>query len=171
MTDIFKKVITNENIITNIENIPCVINCIHFFVKICNSFPSKIPWYIANNIFDIIINYFTEYFPKYDGVLDLIYLLLYTISIHNEGKSYIKNNLEKLKILFAKIFEKIENDENYFYYNLFVLKDLSKNELYSPFNALIHTEGISELIQIIYFKNINPNILLKLFNFKNYFFV
>ena len=99
---------------------------------------------------DIIINYFTEYFPKYDGVLDLIYLLLYTISIHNEGKTYIKNNLEKLRNLFAKIFEKIENDENYFYYNLFVLKDLSKNELYSPFNALIHTEGISELIQIIF---------------------
>ena len=114
LTGIFIKIIGNKNIITNSENIPCIINCIYFFVKICNSFPSKIPWYINNNIFDIIIKYFSENFPKYDGALDLIYLMLYTICIHNEGKTYINNNLEKIKILFGKIFEKIENDENYF---------------------------------------------------------
>ena len=146
----FKKIITNKIIISNDEYIPSIINSIYFFVKICNSFPSKIPWYINNNIFDIIFNYFSEYFPKYDGAIDLVYLMLYTISIHNEGKIYIKNNLEKIKIFFQKIFEKIENDDNYFYYNLFLLKDISKNELYSPYNALVHTEGIPEVIQIIF---------------------
>ena len=152
LSEIFKKIINNKNIITNIEYIPCIINSIYFFIKVCNCSPSKIPWYINNNIFDIIINYFMDYFPKYDGVLDLVYLLLYTICIHNEGKAYINNNIEKIRNLLGKIFEKIENDDNYFYYNLYVLKDLSKNELYSPYNALVHTDGISEVIKIIFEK-------------------
>ena len=152
LSEIFKKIINNKNIITNIEYIPCIINSIYFFIKVCNCSPSKIPWYINNNIFDIIINYFMDYFPKYDGALDLVYLLLYTICIHNEGKAYINNNIEKIRNLLGKIFEKIENDDNYFYYNLYVLKDLSKNELYSPYNALVHTDGISEVIKIIFEK-------------------
>ena len=57
--------------------------------------------------------------------------MLYTVCIHNEGKNYIKNNIDKIRTLFIKIFDKIENDDNYFYYNLFILKDLTKNELYS----------------------------------------
>ena len=150
LTEVFKNIIKDKNIISNIEYTPCIINCIYFFIKICNSFPSKIPWYITNNIFDVIFDYFLNYFPKYDGALDVVYLMFYTICIHNEGKTYVKNNLEKVRNLFGTIFEKIENDNNYFYYNLYVLKDLSKNELYSPYNALVHTDGIAEAIQIIF---------------------
>jgi hypothetical protein len=76
--------------------------------------------------------------------------MLYTVCIHNEGKEYLKNNIEKIKILFENIFKKIENNKNYFYYNLFVLKDLNKYELYSPYNALLHLDGIAEIIVIIF---------------------
>ena len=165
LSEVFKQIMNDKNIVTNSELTPCIINSIHFFIKLCNCFPSKIPWYINNNIFEIIFEYFSEYFPKYDGALDLIFLMLYTICIHNEGKAYIKNNIDKIKKLFGKIFEKIENDENYFYYNLFILKDLTKNELYSPYNALIHIDGIADVIQII-FQNVK-NFMEKLKNEEN----
>ena len=154
LTNIFKKILTDKNILKNDEYIPTIINSIYFFVKLCNSFPSKIPNYISNNIFDLMIEYFKEYFPKYDGAIHLLFLMLYTICIHNDGKSYIKKIINNIKTLFEKVFEKIQNNENYFYYNLFILKDLNKYELYSPFHALIHLEGLNELIQIIfdYFK-------------------
>ena len=147
---VFKKIIANKNIVENIEYIPSVINFIYFFIKLCNCFPSKIPTYINNNIFDLIMTYFQNYLPKYDGALHLLFLMLYTICIHNDGKAHLKKNIEKIEILFKTIFEKIEKNSNYFYYNLFVLKDLNKYELYSPLNALIHTEGISEIIKIIF---------------------
>jgi hypothetical protein len=163
----FKQIMQDKTIVTNIELTPCIINSIHFFIKLCNCFPSKIPWYISNNIFEIIFEYFTEFFPKYDGALDLVFLMLYTICIHNEGKSYIKNNIEKIKKLFGNIFDKVQNDDNYFYYNLFILKDLTKNELYSPYNALIHIDGIADVIQVIFenvkqylerLKNVESNV-------------
>ena len=146
----FKKILQNKNIIENNDYIPSIINFIYFFIKVSNCFPSKIPFYINNNIFDLIIIYFQNNFPKYDGTIHLIFLMFYTICIHNEGKAYLKNNIEKIKIFFEKIFEKIENNENYFYYNLFVLKDLHKYELYSPYNALLHIDGINEIINIIF---------------------
>ena len=150
LEDTFKKIIVNKSIIEDIKYIPSIINFIYFFIKLCNCFPSKIPLYINNNIFDLIITYFQNNFPKCDGAFHLIFLLLYTISIHNDGKTYLKNNIEKIRTLFDNIFNKIMNNENYFYYNLFVLRDLNKYELYSPYNAFIHTEGISEIIKIIF---------------------
>ena len=109
-----------------------------------------------------MIDYFKDYFPKYDGSMQLLFLLLYTICIHNDGKKYIKDNILKIKAFFEKVFEKLENDENYFYYNLFILKDLNKYELYSPFHALIHMDGVTEMIQII-FEHIK-NFLVKIKN-------
>ena len=145
--------IENKNFLKNIELIPVIINLIYFFIKLCNAFPSKIPTYINNGIFELIIKYFQNYFPKYDGAIYLVFFLLYTICIHEKGKIYLKNNLEEIKILFENIFEKIKNNDNYFYYNLFVLKDINKFELYSPYNALIHLENINDIIKII-FQNI-----------------
>ena len=145
--------IENKNFLKNIELIPVIINLIYFFIKLCNAFPSKIPTYINNGIFELIIKYFQNYFPKYDGAIYLVFFLLYTICIHEKGKIYLKNNLEEIKILFENIFEKIKNNDNYFYYNLFVLKDINKFELYSPYNSLIHLENINDIIKII-FQNI-----------------
>ena len=115
-----------------------------------------------------MIDYFKDYFPKYDGAIHLLFLMLYTISIHNDGKKYIKEKIDKLKSLFEKVFEKKENDENFFYYNLFILKDLNKYELYSPFHALIHMEGINELIQIIFenIKKFEDKLISQLKNIK-----
>ena len=157
LSSIFKNLLVNNNILKNEDYIPSIINSIYFFIKICNSFPSKIPNYINNKIFDIMIDYFKDYFPKYDGAIHLVFLMLYTICIHNDGKKYIKDNNEKIKMLFQNIFEKIETNEKYFYYNLFILKDLNKYELYSPYHALIHMEGINELIQVI-FENLQKYI-------------
>ena len=146
----FTKLMGDESILKNEEYIPSIINSIYFFIKICNSFPSKIPNYINNKAFDMMIDYFSKYFPKYDGAMHIVFLMLYTICIHNDGKQYIKNNIEKIKILFENVFNKLKNEEKYFYYNLFILRDLNKYELYSPFHALIHMEGVTELIQIIF---------------------
>ena len=153
LVETFKKIInikTNERILTNIEYLPSIINLIYFFIKVCNCFPSKIPIYIQNNIFDISIEFFQKYFPKCDGAVHLIFLMLYTICIHNDGKTYVKNNIAKIKMLFENMFEKLDKNKNYFYYNLFVLKDLNKYELYSPYNAFLHLDGISEIINIIF---------------------
>ena len=150
LANTFKKILNDKKILENTEYIPAIINSIYFFIKLCNSFPSKIPNYINNKIFDIMINYFKDYLPKYDGSMHLLFLMLYTICIHNEGKQYIKNNITNLKYLFENVFNKLDKDENYFYYNLFILKDLNKYELYSPFHALIHMDGINDLIEIIF---------------------
>ena len=150
LSNVFKKILNDKKILENTEYTPSIINSIYFFIKLCNSFPSKIPNYLNNQVFNIIINYFIDYLPKYDGSIHLLFLMLYTICIHNDGKQYIKDNINKLRILFENTFNKLNNDENYFYYNLFILKDLNKYELYSPFHALIHLEGINELIEIIF---------------------
>ena len=157
LSNTFKKMMTDKTILENEELTPTVIISIYFFIKLCNSFPSKIINYIKNNVFDIIIDYFKDYFPKYDGSILLLFYMLYTICIHNEGKKCIMDNISKLKILFENVFEKLKNDEKYFYYKLFVLKDLNKYELYSPYHALIHMDGITELIQII-FQNLKKYI-------------
>ena len=171
LVNTFKKIIDikkNEHLLTNADYLPSIINLIYFFIKICNCFPSKIPTYINNNIFDISIDFFRQYFPKCDGAVHLIFLLLYTICIHNEGKTYIKNNIEKIKILFENMFETLDKNKNYFYYNLFSLKDVNKCELYSPYNALIHVEGISEIINIIFseFKKYMEKIKTELIDIK-----
>ena len=164
----FKKFMTNKSILKKEEYIPSIINSIYFFIKLCNSFPSKIPSYINNKSFDLMIDYFNEYFPKYDGAMHIVFLMLYTICIHSDGKQYIKDNIERIKTLFKKIFNKLQNEEKYFYYNLFILRDLNKYELYSPFHALIHLEGISELIQIIFdsFKSFIINVKSEISNIK-----
>ena len=95
LSGVFKQIMNDKTIVTNNELTPCIINSIHFFIKLCNCFPSKIPWYINNNIFEIIFDYFEEYFPKYDGALDLIFLMLYTICIHH----YLEKFLTKLKTM------------------------------------------------------------------------
>ena len=105
LLETFKKIMQNKNINENNEYLPSIINFIYFFIKVSNCFPSKIPVYINNNIFDIILSYFQNNFPKYDGIIHLIFLMLYTICIHNDGKAYLKKNLENLKIFFEKIFE------------------------------------------------------------------
>ena len=155
--NIFKNILADKNILKNEDYIPSIINSIYFIIKVCNSFPSKIPNYISSNIFDLMIDFFKDYFPKYDGAIHLLFLMLYTICIHNDGKKYIKDNNEKMKNLFENIFEKLQKNDNFFYYNLFILKDLNKYELYSPYHALIHMEGINELIQII-FENLKKYI-------------
>ena len=150
LTDTFKKIFADKDILKNDEYTPSIINSIYFFVKLCNSFPSKIINYIKNDVFNVMIDYFTNFFPKYDGAIHLLFLMLYTICIHNDGKKYIKENIPKMKTLFESIFKKLQNDEKYFYYNLFYLRDFNKYELYSPYHALIHMEGVSELIEIIF---------------------
>ena len=150
MANAFKKIFADKDILKNDEYTPSIINSIYFFVKLCNSFPSKIINYIKNDVFNIMIDYFTNFFPKYDGAIHLLFLMLYTICIHNDGKKYIKENIPKMKVLFESIFKKLQNDGKYFYYNLFYLRDFNKYELYSPYHALIHMEGVSELIEIIF---------------------
>ena len=164
----FQKLLSNKDILTKKDYIPSIINSLYFYIKLCNSFPSKITTYINNNFFDLMIDYFKDYFPKYDGSMQLLFLLLYTICIHNDGKKYIKDNIIKIKSLFENIFSKLENDENFFYYNLFILKDLNKYELYSPFHALIHMEGVTELIQVIFenLRNFMNKTKNKLINIK-----
>ena len=51
----FKKFMTNESILKKEEYIPSIINSIYFFIKLCNSFPSKIPSYINNKSFDFFV--------------------------------------------------------------------------------------------------------------------
>ena len=153
LVETFKKIFdikNNKNLLTNIDFLPSIINLIYFYIKICNCFPSKIPTFINNDIFNLSIEFFSNYFPKCDGGMNLVFFMLYIICIHNDGKEYIKNNLEKIKILFENIFEKLNKNENYFFYNLFVLKDINKYELFSPCSAFIHLEGISEIIKIIF---------------------
>ena len=144
-----KNLLSDEKIKTNPDYNLVILNSIYYIIKLCNYFPSKIPSYIDNGIFDLIFDYFSNYLPKENGLFYLIFLELYTITIHNKGKSYILENNRAINLTNA-LFSRIQEDENYFYYDLNDLTEIYAEELYSPYAALIRVEGIKEIIKNFY---------------------
>ena len=118
-----KNLLSDEKIKTNPDYNLVISNCIYYIIKLCNNFPSKIPNYIDNGIFDLIFDYFSNFLPKENGIFYLLFFVLYTITIHNKGKSYILENNRAINLINA-LFSRIQEDENYFYYNLNDLKEI-----------------------------------------------
>ena len=149
LSDKIKNLLSDEKIKTNPDYNSVILNSIYYLVKLCNYFPSKIPNYIQNGIFDLIFDYFSNYLPKENGLFYLIFLALYTISIHNKGKAFILENNRVINLT-NSLFAKIQSDENYFYYDLNDLTEIYAEELYSPYAALIRVDGIKEIIKNFY---------------------
>ena len=78
-----------------------------------------------------------------------MFLTLYTISIHNKGKEYLLEDNRSIKMINA-IFEKVKNDERYFYYDLYNLSEIYIEELFSPYVALIHVDGLKDRVNTFY---------------------
>ena len=144
-----KKILKDENIIKVPDYNSVIINCIYFVIKLCNFFPQKIPNYIENEIFPLIFDYFSNYLPKENGLFYLVFLALYTISIHNKGKEYLLEDNRSIKMINA-VFEKVKNDERYLYYDLYNLSEIYIEELFCPYVALIHVEGLKDIVNTFY---------------------
>ena len=144
-----KNILKDENIIKEPAYNSVIINCIYFVIKLCNFFPQKIPNYIENEIFSLIFNYFSNYLPKENGVFYLVFLTFYTISIHNKGKEYLLEGNRSIKMI-NSIFEKVKNDERYLYYDLYNLSEIYLEELFCPYVALIHVEGLKDIVNAFY---------------------
>ena len=149
LSEKIKNLLSNENIIKNPAYNSVILNSIYFLIKICNYFPSKIPNYITNGIFSLIFDYFTNYLPKENGVFYLIFLMLYTISIHNKGKDFLIEENRVINLTNA-LFSKIQNDEDFFYYDSSELNEIYVEELYSPYAALIRVEGLKDIVNNFY---------------------
>lgn len=150
---VIKKILKDENILKKPDYNSVLINCIYFVIKLCNFFPQKIPNYIENEIFTLIFDYFSNYLPKENGLFYLVFLSLYTISIHNKGKEYLLEDNRSIKMINA-IFEKVKNDERYLYYDLYNLSEIYIEELFCPYVALIHVEGLKDIVNTFY-NNLN----------------
>ena len=153
LSDTIKNLLMKEKLKKNPLYNSVIINCIYFVTKICNYFPPKIPNYINNGIFSLIFDYFSNYLPKENGVFYLIFLTLYTISIHNKGKEYILEDNRAIKMINA-IFSQVQNDERFFYYDLYNLSEIYVEELYCPYVALIRVEGLRDIVNCFY-ENLN----------------
>ena len=146
---VIKKILKDENILKEPDYNSVLINCIYFVIKLCNFFPQKIPNYIENEIFELIFDYFSNYLPKENGLFYLVFLTLYTISIHNKGKEYLLEDNRSIKMINA-IFEKVKNDDRYLYYDLYNLSEIYIEELFCPYVALIHVEGLKDIVNAFY---------------------
>ena len=125
------------------------LNCIYFITKLCNYFPSKIPIYIENGIFPLILDYYANSLPKENGVFYLVFLTLYTVSIHNKGKEFLLKDNIGINLT-NNLFAQVMNNENFFFYDLNDLTGIYVEELYSPYTALIRIEGLKSIVNNFY---------------------
>ena len=164
-----KNLISNDDMKKNNNFNSVFISCIYLIIKICNSFPSKIPMYISNGILPLIFTYLTNNLPKADGIFYLILYTLYSISIHDKGKEFLLENNNAINLI-NSAFNKIRNDEVYFYYKLYLLPETTLDE-YSLWLDLIEKERMNDIINCYfdnYFSFLNETI--KEFNEINFNF-
>ena len=79
----------------------------------------------------------------------LLFLALYTISIHNKGKEYILEE-NRANNLINAVFDQLQKDKSYFYYDLYNLSEIYVEELYCPYLAFIRVEGLKDILNNIY---------------------
>ena len=87
--DIVSNVLKNDNMINNEHYNLLLFCCVEFDIKVFNFYPSKIPQYINKGYMNTLFNLFQKGIPKMNGCLNLIFQMLYTISLHQEGKKYL----------------------------------------------------------------------------------
>ena len=185
LINLFKTLISNEEMKNNINFNSVYVNFIYLILKICNAFPTKIPIYLSEGVIKLIIDYFTDYLPKANGVFYLIIFAIYTVSIHNKGKEFLLEKKYCINMI-NSVFNKMKKDDEYFYYKLysideiitqeyFVWVNLIKNEeifvivdcLFDNFNSFL--DKIKEdykKLRIDYNENLNPNLGQYLINNK-----
>ena len=89
LMDIVSNVLKNDNMINNEHYNLLLFCCVEFDIKVFNFYPSKIPQYINKGYMNTLFNLFQKGIPKMNGCLNLIFQMLYTISLHQEGKKYL----------------------------------------------------------------------------------
>ena len=158
-----KHLISNDEMKKNNNFNPVYIKSLHLIINICNTFPSKIPEYISNGIIPLIFSYLSNDLPKTNGIFYLILYTIYTISIHDKGKEYILEKNNGINLI-NSVINKIKKDEEYFYYQLYLLKDTTL-DVYSIWVALIEKDGMTDIINCYYDNYISfLNVVINEFN-------
>ena len=143
----FKSLILNEEMKKNVNYNSVYINIIYLLLKICNAFPTIIPKFISEDIFQLIFDYFSNNIPKEHHIFYIIFFAIYVISIHEKGVEFILENNKGINMINA-VFNKIKKDEGYFY-GIDYLEDLIIDE-FSLWINIIKNKSLCDVINCFY---------------------
>ena len=151
-----KNILLNENILTNNEYDHLLFYCVEFVNKLCNNSPSKIPKLISNGVIDAVFSIFNKNIPRINGVLSLIFQMIYCVALHEEGKKHILEG-SKANNLFTNIFNQLQHNELYLHHNLFGSNELIDDDFYSTYLSFIRIDNINT-IHVHFFACLNELI-------------
>ena len=155
-----KEYLKNEELKKKIELDGTYFNIIYLIVTICNTFPSKIPVYISNGLIPLIIDSFSNYIPKSDDNITLLFLMLNSISVHEKGKEYLIEKDCAINLI-NRVFEIISKDDSFFYYELYDTNEITSVK-FSHFADFLKKQGDG-------IKNIITNFYINLNSFMEKF--
>ena len=148
ITESIKSLINNNEMKKNNNLYSVYINGIYLLLKICNAYPSKISGFISNGIIQLIFDYLSNYLPKTDGIFYLLFFAMYSISTYDKGREYIIENNRGINMI-NNIFNKIKKDQDYFYYKLYYLEDMTMDE-FSLWVGLLNNNEMKNIINCFF---------------------